>query len=62
MLAGLIRNICLDYLDDIIVTGKSFTEHIENLRKVLMRLREAGLRLKPKKCYFAMREVEYLGY
>ena len=33
--------VCLDYLDDIIVTGKSFTEHLCNLRKVLVRLREA---------------------
>ena len=62
VLAGLIRNVCLDYLDDIIITGRSFAEHLENLRKVLMRLREAGLRLKPSKCHFAMKEVEYLGY
>lgn len=41
---------------------KSFDEHLENLRKVLMRLREAVLRLKPPKCFFAMRKVEYLGY
>ena len=47
VLAGLIRNVCLDYLDDIIVTGKTFSEHLDNLRKVLTRLREAGLRLKP---------------
>jgi len=26
------------------------------------RLREAHLRLKPKKCHFAKREVLYLGY
>ena len=33
-----------------------------NLRKVVTRLREAGLRLKPPQCFFAMRNVEYLGY
>jgi hypothetical protein len=53
--------VCLDYLDDI-VTGATFAEHLANLRAVLLRLREAGLRLKPKKCFFAMKEVEYLGY
>ena len=62
VLSGLIRKVCLDYLDDIIVTGRTFSEHIDNLREVLTRLREAGLRLKPRKCFFAMREVEYLGY
>ena len=62
VMASLIRNVCLDYLDDIIVTGKTFSEHLDNLRKVLTRLREAGLRLKPRKCFFAMWEVGYLGY
>ena len=62
VLAGLNRSVCLDYLDDIIVTGRTFSEHLANLRQVLLRLREAGLRLKPRKCYFAMKEVEYLGY
>ena len=38
VLAGLIKNVCLDYLDDIIVIGKCFPEHLENLRKVLTRL------------------------
>ena len=62
MLAGLVREGCLIYLDDILVTGKTFEEHNRNLRKVLVRLREAGLRLKPKKCFFAQLEVEYLGH
>ena len=29
---------------------------------MLLRLRKAGLRLKPQKCFFAMKEVKYLGY
>ena len=48
VLAGLIRKSCLDYLDDIIVTGRTFAE---NLRNVFIRLREARLRLKPRKCF-----------
>ena len=35
---------------------------MDNLKKVFERLREAGLRLKPKKCYFLREEVEYLGH
>ena len=50
------------YLDDILVVGHSFKEHLVNLGKVFGRLREAGLCLKPSKCHLARREVEYLGH
>ena len=50
------------YLDDVIVMGKTLDEHNANLEKVLARLREAGLKLKPKKCHLAQLQVEYLGH
>ena len=50
------------YLDDILVTGTSDTEHLESLKEVLKRLSEAGLRLNRKKCQFLAPEVTYLGY
>ena len=62
VLSGLIRHVCLDYLDDIIVTGRTFDEHLANLRSVFLRLRDAHLKLKPRKCFLAMKEVEYLGF
>ena len=62
VLAGLARECCMVYLDDILVTGTTFEDHLINLRLVLTRIREAGLRLKPTKCKFAQREVVYLGY
>ena len=62
VLSGLIRNICLDYLDDIVVTGRMFAEHLQNLRKVFVQLRDVNLRLKPLKCHLAVKEVEYLGF
>ena len=43
VLAGLNRVVCLDYIDDILVMGETFPEHIANLRSVFQRLREAGL-------------------
>ena len=50
------------YLDDILVIGSTFEEHLENLNKVFEWLQEAGLHLKPKKCHLIQPAVEYLGY
>lgn len=62
VLQGLMRKSCLVYIDDILVADSTFAEHMENLRKVLERLRGANLKLKLKKCQFAELEVEYLGH
>ena len=62
VLRGLAREKCLVYLDDLLVIGRTFKEHIENLRQVFTRLMEAGLKLKPSKCKLARCEVEFLGY
>ena len=50
------------YLDDILVTGKTIEEHLQNLEVVLSKLSEVGLKLKQQKCIFLAPEVEYLGY
>ena len=52
----------LVYLDDIIVVGRSFHDHLQNLSVVLQRLKEANLRLKPAKCSFCKTQVSYLGH
>jgi len=62
VLAGLQWEICLIYLDDVIVTGATFEAMIDNLSKVFERFRQAGLKLKPKKCSLFSREVEFLGH
>ena len=50
------------YLVDIIVTGRTFVEHLANLCCVFLRLQEGHLKLKPLKCSLTMKEVEYLGF
>ena len=37
-------------------------EHFMRLRSVLSRLRDAGLKLKPNKCYLLQRQVSFLGH
>ena len=61
-LAGLAWNICLYYLDDIIVFSASWEEHLERLRAVFERLRRANLKLGAAKCHLARKEVGFLGY
>ena len=53
---------CLIYLDDILIFGRSVEEHLERLKAVLQRIREAGLKLSPSKCSFLGTQVEYLGH
>ena len=53
---------CLVYLDDIIVLGKSFDEHLDNLAQVFERLRNSHLKLSTKKCCLCQPQITYLGY
>ncbi len=62
VLAGLQWSKCLVYLDDIIVYSKTFEQHLQHLREVFQRLREAGLKLKPSKCSLVRQKVAYLGH
>ena len=50
------------YIDNILVTGKKIEEHLSNLKAVLTRLEESGIKLKRKKCSFLLPSVEYLGH
>ena len=60
-LGDLRDTVCVAYLDDIIIFSNTFEKHIENTRKVLQRLREHGVKLKPRKCKLFKREVTFLG-
>ena len=62
VLAGLQWEICLIYLDDIIVYGNSVGQMLTRLETVLTRIRNARLKLKPDKCVLFQKQVKFLGH
>ena len=50
------------YVDDILVFSRNLQDHLQHLNKVFERIQQVGLKLKPTKCKFARKEVEYLGH
>ncbi|GFU04368.1 retrovirus-related Pol polyprotein from transposon 17.6 [Trichonephila clavipes] len=63
VLKGLTFEACLIYLDDVIIGGRTFEEHLQNIRKVLSKLSDANLKLNPSRnAEFFQKEVNYLGH
>ena len=52
----------LIFLDDFLVYSETPAEHLEYQEKVFLKLRAAGLKLKPKKCDLFQTQVNYLGH
>ena len=52
IISGLSYEVALVYLDDIIIFGRSFEEHLNRQYLVLGRLKDAGLKIKGSKCRF----------
>ncbi|GAB7336849.1 hypothetical protein MBLNU13_g00019t1 [Cladosporium sp. NU13] len=63
-LAGLLDDLCVVYLDDILIYthSKSLEEHWTAVKRVLARLRTADLYANLKKCTFAVERTHFLGF
>jgi hypothetical protein len=48
-------------VDDVIVYGKNFTQHLQRLDEVLTRLEMANIKMKPSKCRICQTRVKFLG-
>ena len=61
-LAGREPEVCLVYLDDIIVHSVDLESHLIRLQRLLTKLVAAGLKLKVSKCQLLQQEVAFLGH
>ena len=53
---------CTAYLDDILIYSEDPLEHYEHVRKVLQRLRDAGLQADIQKSKFKITCTKFLGF
>ncbi|GFW54372.1 retrovirus-related Pol polyprotein from transposon opus [Trichonephila clavipes] len=49
------------YMDDVIISSPSFTQHVKHLKEVFRLLHEAGLTVNKDKCKLGCEELKYLG-
>ena len=52
----------LVYLDDVLVFGRTFEKHLNNLNDVLSLLEQNQLYCKPEKCHFGFKSIRFLGH
>jgi hypothetical protein len=59
VLRGLTWKTCLVYLDDVMVVGSTFGEHLKNLNEIFGPLKSAHLQLNVKNCKLFQQEVNF---
>ena len=57
-----IGKICLCFLDDVIIFGRTRKELLDRLDQILKRLHEYGLKVKPSKCVLFRTKIKFLGH
>ena len=62
VLRGLSWESVVSFLDDIVILGRSFEDHMKNMEQVLSRFRDFKLKLKPSKCELLKRDIIFLGH
>ena len=62
VLVGLTWKSTIPYLDDCIIFSRTAEEHIERLREVFQRFKDANLKINPLKCEFFRQHVPFLGH
>ena len=61
-LRNFLNETALAYIDKVLVyIRRTLQEHIQEVRKILQKLLEKGLKVNPEKCEFHKKEVSFLG-
>ena len=55
-------NFTIAYLDDIIIFSSTAEEHLNHIKQVFEKLRNAHLSMKLSKCHFFNKDIQYLGH
>ena len=50
------------FFDDVTIFHKEFDDHLNAVKEVLQILRDANLKVRPKKAEFCFREIQFLGH
>jgi predicted aspartyl protease len=62
VMTGLQWEICICFLDDLVIFSHDFDSHLKRLSLVFERLKWANLKLKPTKCFLFQSKVRFLGH
>lgn len=62
ILAPLLRNCVIVFIDDILIYSKTWERHLEHVAGVFRVLQEHRFKIKLSKCSFARQELPYLGH
>ena len=52
----------VNYIDDILIYTQTWEGHLEKLKELMKRLKDANLTAKPSKCYISFERIEFLGH
>ncbi len=50
------------YIDDLLVKGTTFDDHVKTMKEILQKLSDASMMILLSKCHFLREQVSYLGY
>lgn len=62
ILAPLLRKGVVVFIDDILVYSATWVEHLKLLQAVFQLLLQHNIKIKLSKCYFAQKQLKYLGH
>ena len=62
MLKKLVNNICVIYLNDILIYNENLTKHWWHVQMIFKRLRQFQLFVNLKKCQFDIKKIEFLKF